>query len=281
MCECVFFDFIYLNIFLFFCIIDFYFQVSVAHGATAVVDPTTDAGEEHSDGEELSIRPSNGAPRGMTRDIDTINCYDAVFFFMTFLPRLDFDRKIRRLDTKIIHFSTTAHMWPLALLQILTKPWKPTIDQNLQKYLSSTDYESFCRLSLYSSNLPIAAHLNRIEKKHELLRFLDSSLYIEKFLNLVLYKILKPIEEQLKSKNFDHPLLGLIPISLQYEKTTGTPRSSDETSFPLLSNSALIGLAQQFSKLRFFFDSCCDGAIRYKDLRCMIKAHNEKKFCLR
>ena len=52
---CFYFKYIFL-------ITGYYFQVSIGNGATAMVDLTNDAGEDQSDGEELSIKPSNVPP---------------------------------------------------------------------------------------------------------------------------------------------------------------------------------------------------------------------------
>ena len=238
---------------------------------------TTEEEEEKA----LSLKVSNGVPRGLTRDIDLFDCLDAIFIFTTFLPRCFFTPTSSTVSTKIIQFSTIAHMWPLNLLTILTEPWKPTTLQKLEKYLSETNYNTFARLSTYQKSGPIASHLKRLQQKYDILRFLESSNYIDQFLNLVLEKILRPIAEKLKERDYEAPILGLIPLSIQYYGTSLPSVARNEIMFPLLSNTAIIALAQSFIKLKLFHSPGNAGVIRFRDLRDMLKQHNDKEFNIR
>ena len=240
----------------------------------AVNDLCFDAGNE-----DILIRNSFGVPRGLTRDINFVECFDVILYFITFIPRCVLDNG--RLTTKIIYFDTIAHMWPLKLMQILTQPWKPNSEAQLVNYLSTTSYEGFARLSLHRSQLPIRAHLKRIEDKYDFLEFSSRSVDIDKFLNLVINHIMLPIEKLIKQRNFESNLLGLIPISIQYHSTSYSNEAIESDTFPLLSNKAVREIALKFKKLRIFEGDHNLSEISFKNIRDMLKTANNKEFDIR
>ena len=236
---------------------------------------------EEEDEKALSSKTSNDVSQGLAQEIDLFDCLNAIFVFTTFLPRCYFDPVSSTVTTEILQFSTMALMWPLDLLTIITEPWKPTLLQKLETYLTEPNNDTFLGASTYQKSGQAAAQLKQLQQSYNVLHFLESSNYIDQFLNLVLEKILRPISVRLKERDFEAPILGLIPLHIQYSDTSMTSMSRNEIMFSLLSNSAILSLTRSFEKIKLFHSSGKNGVIRYRDIGDMLKEHNAKKFDIR